>query len=153
LLKKPLYRGTGLKQSFFVLKRLAEAYEGKECPHIVSGTGTADFSIEHVLPQSFPEAWAIDMTKWGDINPTETWQLLRHTAGNLTLTAYNSELSSLPFVDSSLPMDKHRWIEEKLRLVLSKSIIESDTWTRDEIESRSLAMAGKAMQIWPRTKN
>jgi hypothetical protein len=152
LLKRPLYRGTGLKQSFFVLKRIAEAYEGKECPHIVSGTGAADFSIEHVLPQSFPETWATDLAKWGDINPAETWQTLRHTAGNLTLTAYNSELSSLPFVDSRLPMDKHRWIDQSLRLVLSKSIIESDKWTRAEIESRSESMAGKALQIWPRAK-
>jgi len=105
-LRRPLYRSPGQRQTFFILKRIAERYEGKEAPQIVFGTASTDYSIEHVLPQSFPDHWSADLVRWKDPNPQETWSTHRHTAGNLTLTAYNSELSSLPFDDPSVKMDK-----------------------------------------------
>ena len=150
MVRRPLYRRPGQKQSFFVLKGLAEKYEGKEVPHVVAGSGASEYSIEHVLPQSFPDHWRDDLTTWGDPNPQETWTTHRHTAGNLTLTAYNSELAALPFEDRALGMDKKRWIGGHLRLKISKSILADDKWTRAEIEARSREMGEMAKQIWPR---
>lgn len=151
LVRRPLYRSPGQRQSFFVLKRLAESYEGKESPQIVYGTGATDYSIEHVLPQSYPDNWANDLVKWEDPKPQETWETRRHTAGNLTLTAYNSELSTLSFSEPAAAMDKKRWIDQHLRLQLSKTILSAHKWTRTEIESRSLELATRAKKIWPRT--
>lgn len=151
-LTKPLYRSPGQRQTFFVLKRIAEKYEGKEAPHIVFGVGKSDYSIEHILPQSFPEHWQLDLTRWQDPNPQETWATFRHTAGNLTLTAYNSELSTLPFQDASRPMDKRRWIDQKLRLELSKSVLANTEWTRREVEARSKELCDVAKGIWPYPK-
>jgi uncharacterized protein DUF262/uncharacterized protein DUF1524 len=142
---KPLYRGTNLGQSFLVLRGIAEFFEGKESPHIQHGTAANRYSIEHVLPQSVDgTSWISDMEEWGDVDPHQTWNLRRHTAGNLTLTAYNSELSNRPF------REKRDWIEEHLRLKLSAQILEVETWTKKEIETRSADMAVAAMEVWPR---
>jgi len=149
-LRRPLYRSPGQRQSFFVLKRIAEKYEGKESPQIVLGTGSGDYSIEHILPQSFPDHWRNDLRKWKDVNSQETWETRRHTAGNLTLTAYNSELAAQRFVNPKAKMDKKRWIDKQLRLEMSKSILVNSKWTRTEIENRSNEMANKAKEIWPR---
>ena len=56
---------------------------------------TAEFSVEHILPQN-PNLSTEWQTELG-----EDWQEIQakylHTPGNLTLTGYNSELSDRPF--------------------------------------------------------
>lgn len=148
--RRPLYRPKGQRWTFFVLKRIAERLEGKEAPQLVLGTTKADYSIEHILPQSFPEAWRTDLTSWGDPDPQETWQTFADVSGNLTLTAYNSELSNLPFDRPGLKMDKKRWIKGNLRLELSKMVLDNKQWTRAEIDARSDALAKTAITVWPR---
>jgi hypothetical protein len=61
----------------------------------------------------------------------------------LTLTAYNSELSNRAFAE------KCDWIDNNLRLQMSKKILEQSKWTRAEIESRSEELAKIAISIWP----
>lgn len=142
LLKRPLYRSPGQAQTFFVLKTIAEKLEGKECPQIQLGTSATSYSIEHVLPQSLSEDWAKDMKAWGEEQPHKAWQEYRHTLGNLTLTAYNSELWNWP-------LDvKQEWIEEHLRLKLSKQLLAVDRWTSLEITTRSQELAKLAVTLW-----
>lgn len=140
----PLYRSPGQKQTFFILKRIAESLQGKECPHITRGTGSTDFSIEHVLPQTFTDEWKEDLKRWGEPDPSEVWEGLRHTAGNLTLTAYNSELGNSTFEV------KKAWIEEHLQLKLSRTILKDSEWTSKEIRSRSKFLAEESVSIWKR---
>lgn len=150
-LRRALYRKPGTRQSFFVLKRIAEHMEGKESPQIVQGVSATDYSIEHILPQNLTMQWQKDLATWKDPNPQETWLTHRHTIGNLTLTAYNSELADKPFSSSAVPMDKKRWISEHLRLKMSRSVLDKDQWTRAEIEARSKEMSKVAVKIWPRS--
>jgi hypothetical protein len=141
---RPAYRTPGHRQSFYVLKRLAEGLEGKECPHVTLGTGASDFTIEHILPQTMTPTWEQALKDWGDVDPVETWETRRHTIGNLTLTAYNSELSNKPFAD------KKQWIRTHLRLMLSKQVLASNEWTRDSIEARGRSLAKTAASVWAR---
>lgn len=149
LVNKPIYRKP-TRHCFYVLKRVAEDFEGKESPHIVHGTGSTDYSIEHVLPQNFTGAWQKDLKDWSDPDPQETWSKFRHTVGNLTLTAYNSELADSPFRDPAAPTDKVRWIRKNLRLELSRGLLTKKKWTRVEIQARSAEIADRAVRLWPR---
>jgi len=148
--RRPLYRAKSQRWTFFVLKRVAEAFEGKEAPQIVLGSTKGDYSIEHILPQSFPDAWRQDLDKWNDPNPQETWRTRLDVSGNLTLTAYNGELSNLPFDEPTIKMDKKRWIDGHLRLELSKMVLAEEHWTRAEIDARSTTLATKVVSIWVR---
>ncbi|MGY3127729.1 hypothetical protein ACVWW9_001228 [Agrococcus sp. UYP33] len=139
-----LYRAKNVTQTFLVLKRLAEFLEGKEAPHIERGTESTSYSVEHILPQTVVgTAWFADMAEWGDKEPLHTWSTRRHTLGNLTLTAYNSEMSNSEFAI------KRTWIDQHLRLALSKQIVESEVWTKSEIEARSKKLAEIAIEVWP----
>jgi hypothetical protein len=76
--------------------------------------------------------------------PTNVHERLVHTLGNLTLTAYNSELSNLPF-------DEKKSVFGESHIELSRFIAKQDTWGQDQIETRSLDLAERAMRIWART--
>jgi hypothetical protein len=144
IVTKPLYRTKNVGQTFLVLRRLAEHLEGKECPYIELGTTSAKYSIEHILPQTVEgTSWLKDLEEWGDVDAHVTWNTRRHTAGNLTLTAYNSELSNRPFTE------KREWIAEKLRLQLSTQIVEQEVWSKKQIESRSESLSKHVCVIWP----
>ncbi len=145
-----LYRNVGLGQTFFVLRRIAEELQGKEHHVMTHGTKATDYSIEHILPQGtgggLPEVWQKDLAAWHDPDPIETWTTRTHVIGNLTLTAYNSELSNKPFDE------KKAFIEEHLMLALSRGILDYDQWGRGEIDARSAALAKVAIKVWPRPK-
>jgi len=141
---RPLYRRNSQPRCFFILKRIAEALEGRECPAVHLGTTRDDYSIEHVLPQTPSQEWKQDLANWGDPDVTETIEQFTHVAGNLTLTAYNPEMSNSRFEV------KRGWIRDAMYLKLSKQVLECDKWTRAEIDERSALLAGKVVTIWPR---
>jgi uncharacterized protein with ParB-like and HNH nuclease domain len=133
---KPRYAG-------LILKWLAESSEGKECPTISIGTGASDFSVEHILPQDLNSVWREDLASWGVADPTEMHAQEKDLIGNLTLTAYNSELASRSFAE------KKRLIAEKLRLRLSTEVLEADRWTAEQIDARSTRLAKAINEQWP----
>lgn len=103
-----------------------------------------EYTIEHILPQN-PEL----KPEWRDELGPE-WKSIQekylHTLGNLTLTAYNSEMSDHPFKTK-------RDIEGGFGsspLALNKGLGALDAWGPDEIESRARLLALTATQIWSR---
>ncbi|MDP3890560.1 DUF262 domain-containing HNH endonuclease family protein [Nocardioides sp.] len=141
---RPLYRKGAQRQTSFVLRRMAEHLEGKEYPHIAFGTASTDYSIEHILPQTLSKQWQTDLTKWGDPSPVQTRDSRLDVIGNLTVTAYNSELSNKSFDE------KKKDIAKSLRLEISKGVLSQEQWTREEIDSRSQELWKAAVRIWPR---
>lgn len=95
-------------------------------------------TIEHVMPQT--------LSDWWKTNLGEEWQavheLYLHTLGNLTLTAYNSELSNDPF-----PSKKDRFATSHVEL--NRYFEPVMIWNRDAIDVRSKALADQALTIWP----
>ena len=101
------------------------------------------YSVEHILPQTLTAEWEEDIRSAGD-EPHRLWLERRDVIGNLTLTAYNSELAQKRFDD------KKKFIEENLYLKLSKDIATAGRWSRSEIDARSQQLAVLACKTWPR---
>ncbi len=96
-----------------------------------------NLTIEHVMPQTLSEWWQTQLGSDWD----ETHELFLHTIGNLTLTAYNSELSNDNF-------DKKKNTLNESHIELNKYFSEKTKWTRDEIEERAKVLTEKALNIW-----
>jgi uncharacterized protein with ParB-like and HNH nuclease domain len=123
--------GERLRKAKLILERLA-AYGEKE---IVPGDA---LTIEHVMPQTLSAEWKEHLgPTWEDDH-----EQLLHTLGNLTLTAFNSELGNLPFNDK-----KVRLAESNVSL--NHYFRELDRWTSTDIEKRAEVLAERALVIWP----
>ncbi len=120
----------------FILSHL-EKYENKSCMNIEK------YTIEHIMPQNskLSAEWQKDLGEnWKEIQKTYL-----HTIGNLTLTAYNSEMSDKPFVEKRDM--KGGFIESGLRL--NSYLIKLSEWNEDHIKERAEQLADKALKIWP----
>ncbi len=96
-----------------------------------------NLTIEHIMPQTLSEWWQNHL---GD-NWEETHELFLHTIGNLTLSAYNTELSNDDFTTK-----KQTYNESHLEL--NKYFSPISSWTRSEIEKRAEVLARQALEIW-----
>lgn len=101
-----------------------------------------NFTIEHIMPQNSKLS-----ADWQKALGAE-WQNIQkkylHTIGNLTLTAYNSEMSDKDFEDK-LEMEGG-FKESALRL--NSYVVKQTKWNEDTINERSDILAEKALQIW-----
>lgn len=96
-----------------------------------------NLTVEHVMPQTLSEWWQNHLgNDW-----EETHDLFLHTIGNLTLTAYNTELSNDDF-----PLKKKTLTESHIEL--NRYFAPLLNWTRKEIEERSEKLAKCALEIW-----
>ena len=122
---------------FYILKKLEE-FDNKE--NIITSD---DFSIEHVMPQNqnLSMKWRNEL----GLNWREIQKKYVHTIGNLTLTAYNPELSDKPFSEKLTMPGGYQ--ESGLRL---NSFIRQQThWNEDTIKKRAEILAETALKIWP----
>lgn len=134
---KPFYWQGRANQKKLVLRRLAETYPGGEPVKVED----QKFTIEHVLPQNFTEAWRRELAADSD-DPAMLHRELVQTLGNLTLTAYNSELGDLPFAA------KRQRLRES-GLAMNHRIADREHWSKADIHGRADELAGRAIDIWP----
>jgi hypothetical protein len=111
------------------------------------------WSIEHIFPQgeNVPNCW-VDMIAEGDKTLAKEYlETHVHCIGNLTLTAYNGELSNFSF-------DKKQDLKDKLSgeavgyrngLYLNKDLVDPDSWTISQIEARTEMLANKILNMYP----
>lgn len=120
----------------YILSRL-ENFDNK-APIIIE-----NYTIEHIMPQNknLPLEWQADLgAEWQDVQ-----KKYLHTIGNLTLTAYNSEMSDRPFLEK---MDMAGGFKESA-LRLNKYVILQNKWNQKHIQERAKELAKKAESIWP----
>ena len=118
----------------FILRRLETMTQDKE--DLQEG-----LTVEHVLPQSLSEAWK----KYLGLSREELAVLQRdytNRIGNLTLTAYNSEMSNKLYDEKKKDMDFSR-------LVLNQYFKDVQVWNQEEIIKRGKAIAELALKLWP----
>jgi hypothetical protein len=145
-LKRPFYRPKKERQVFLILKRIEEWLERRERVVITFGRNQGEFSVEHIMPQTGPnEQWRRDLEEWGD-DPIQVYESRKHVIGNLTLTAYNPELSDKSFAE------KRQLLEATTKLEISKLILNSDKWSSKQIDERSEWFAKQILRLWPRSK-
>lgn len=125
-----------LKISKYFLSRL-ENYGRKEA------VNTADYTIEHILPQNedLSAEWQVELgSDWKDVQSR-----LLHTLGNLTLTGYNPEYSDKPFLEK-------RDMEGGFKnspLRLNEGLGSLDAWNEQAISDRAGRLAKLAVSVWP----
>lgn len=106
---------------------------------------TAEFSVEHILPQN-PNLSTEWQTELG-----EDWQEIQakylHTPGNLTLTGYNSELSDRPFKTKQEVPGGFK--DSPIRL--NHGLARLEKWSEAEIHHRGQELAEIASKVWPYT--
>jgi alkylated DNA nucleotide flippase Atl1 len=134
---RPFYYYGRAEQRRMVLERLEESYGHRELAEL----STLRLTVEHILPQSLSAEWITELTEAND-DAEAVHRELVHTLGNLTLSAYNSELSNSPF-------DRKQQIYVKSHLSLNKDLVVHPRWGRTEIRARAAELAELAISIWP----
>mgnify|MGYP002777012820 CR=1 FL=1 len=118
------------------VKLLLETLESSQTKEIVNFT---NLSIEHIMPQKLTPVWKNTL----GISHAKIHKKWVHTLGNLTLTAYNSELSNSPF-------DKKCQLFTESNVFLNKYFSQTKSWNEDEITKRANHLADLAIKVWPR---
>ena len=104
----------------------------------------SSFTVDHIMPQGepLPDTWKAELgPDWA-----QTWQSLRHTLGNLTLTAFNPEMGNRPFRDKRDAEKGYR--DSPLRL--NADLRQAERWDGDAIRARGARLADEAVGIWKR---
>jgi alkylated DNA nucleotide flippase Atl1 len=135
--KKPFFFYGRTEQRRMILERIEESYGHRELAEL----SKLDLSQEHILPQTLSAEWVTELTAAGE-DATEVHRELVHTLGNITLTAYNSQLSNHPF-------ERKQQIYDESHLKLNKDLLAHDHWGRAEIDGRADELAEKIIEIWP----
>ena len=111
---------------------------------------SGEYTVEHVMPQSLTSEWKGELGEsYQQIH--ETWL---HRLGNLTLTAYNSEMGNKTFANkagrtlSDLKADNFGFASEAKHLYLNEFIANQSHWNESTIKSRAEALADRALSIW-----
>lgn len=101
-----------------------------------------NYSIEHIMPQNenlSPE-WRADLgTNWKEVH-----EKYLHTIGNLTLTAYNPEMSDNSFM---YKMNLEGGFKQSA-LRLNSYVVQQTTWNEDKIRERAEELTNLAIEIW-----
>lgn len=134
LKKNNLYRKNAL------CKFLLTAIENQGKEQLI----TDNLTIEHIMPQNKNLS-----TAWQKMLGEDRWQEVQekylHTLGNLTLTAYNSELGDKPFVEKQKELD-----DVKTKVVILYSDVKGRTeWNAEAIEQRANRLANVIMKLYP----
>lgn len=120
----------------FILRQLENF--GNKAPICIE-----NYTIEHIMPQNrnlSPEWKEMLGVSWKEVQKTYL-----HTIGNLTLTAYNSEMSDHSFLTK---IDMEGGFKESA-LRLNSFVVKQSKWTEETIKERACILAEKAKQIWP----
>lgn len=140
LLTRNMY---AFRKCLYVLNGLENASHPKNPTNFFDGC----YSIEHIMPQN-----ALAHDEWVDVlgGPEEapaTHTAWLHRLGNLTVTAYNSELSDGSFADK-----KGRMVGgyENDAIALSAEVVTLDRWDADAIDKRNRTLSTKALKAWPK---
>lgn len=101
-----------------------------------------NYTIEHIMPQNanLSDEWKKELgPNWKEIQKTYL-----HTMGNLTLTAYNSEMSDKPFM---IKMEMEGGFKESA-LRLNSYLVKLSEWNENHIRERAKKLADKAKEVW-----
>lgn len=101
-----------------------------------------NYTIEHIMPQTknLSNVWKKELGK----NYETVQKKYLHTIGNLTLTAYNSEMSNKSFSEK---MEMNGGFKESA-LRLNSYVVKQNEWNERIIKERASILVEKALLIW-----
>ena len=98
---------------------------------------SSDITVEHIMPQKLTPQWQIALGKHFD----EVHVQFLHTIGNLTISAYNSQLSNRDFSEK-------KEIYRSSNISISRYICGFQVWNEESIKKRAKYLFQIALQIW-----
>lgn len=132
LINNNLYETIGSDGCKYLLYSMERSVRAKELPAYSEAT------VEHILPKKLSETWKNYLKEHNDSQTHELWL---HTLGNLTLTAYNSELGNSDF-------EKKKKIYSESHFSYTRALTNYDEWTSTQIQKRAKKLADAAIKIW-----
>jgi len=132
ILESKLYGGGDRSiKTKLILESIEESFAHREAVPF------GNLSIEHVMPQTLSEWWQNYLGEEWEI----VYELQLHNIGNLTLTAYNSELSNDDFyTKKDFYADSH--------LEINKYFTNIADWKKLDIERRARTLSEIMINIW-----
>lgn len=116
----------------YILDKLEKSQQSKEV------VNTENLTIEHVMPFTLTNEWE----KYLNMEDAQEFhEQYKNRIGNLTLTAYNSEMSQKLF-------DEKKKHSDFSRLCLNKYFNNVEKWNKKEIEKRGLELFNIAKKLW-----
>ena len=139
LAAKQVYQMRG-RYKAYLFERF-ENYGTLETKDVFSHLAGNVYTIEHIMPQHLTPAWT------DALGPqyTQIHADWLHRLANLTLTAYNPDLSNKTFLEKR---DAEKGGYKISGLRMNQSIAEKDRWGLDELEERNRKMVEQAKKIW-----
>ena len=99
--------------------------------------------IEHIMPQTLTDEWKQELgPEWQRV-----YEERKNTLGNLTLTAYNTELSNKPYTEKRDGFKDYTGYKNS-NIVITRDLAGNATWTEDQILDRGQKLAQLATLIW-----
>lgn len=127
------------KNKLYIFERF-ENYGTLEDKDVYGHCDDGVYSIEHIMPQHLTPTWIKDLgDNYKDIH--ETWL---HRMANLTLTAYNSKYSNLPFNEKKTM--EHGFEDSGIRM--NTYLASKDLWNEDELNKRNDYLMKRVVEIW-----
>ena len=109
------------------------------------------WTIEHIFPegQNIPKDWVQMIANGDEKRAKELQEKYVHKLGNLTLTAYNPNLSNLTFIEKRDRKDgRGNYIGYKNGLYLNKNLTNKTRWTVADIEERTKELVKEALNLF-----
>jgi uncharacterized protein DUF262/uncharacterized protein DUF1524 len=97
----------------------------------------ANATIEHIMPQTLTETWRAELGP----DAERVYAEWLNTIGNLTLSAYNSELQNNSFVSK-----RKQYAESNINI--TRQLADYATWTEPDIMNRGQRLAELAATVW-----
>ncbi len=115
-----------------------------------NGQKVYTWTIEHIFPEgdNIPDPW-VKMIAGGDLELAKKYrEEYVHKIGNLTVTKYNSTLSNLSFEKKRDRTVENKYVGYKNGLDINKEIAVKDSWTIEDIKTRSEKLVKELMKIY-----
>lgn len=139
LANKAVYQMRG-RYKAYLFERF-ENYGTLETKDVYTLLDNGTYSIEHIMPQHLTPAWIQELGPKAE----EIHSIWLHRLGNLTLTAYNSNMSNATFQEKR---DSDRGYK-KSGLRMNQHIAKKEHWRIEEMQERSDEMIEIATnEIW-----
>lgn len=145
LLDQPLYGRVGRPKIRMVLAALEQKRRDDDPYTQALGLEADKLTIEHILPRSWRDNWALSDTTDREFREVRRDRLV-DTLGNLTLLTgkFNAHVSNGPW------QVKRAKLKEHPGLYLNQDLTELESWSDAAIEDRGKRLLENIMQIWPR---
>ncbi|MEN6293991.1 MAG: DUF262 domain-containing protein, partial [Methanobacterium sp.] len=127
------------KNCSYILGRI-ENFGSREKVDVENLLVSNQLTIEHIMPKSLSDQWIKDIgTNWRSIHENYL-----DTIGNITLTAYNKEMSNKNFNQKRLMENGFN----KSKLFLNQYLKKTPRWNETTIKRRAIILKDEALKIW-----